>query len=40
VEGVKFMWNSVFESLAQIKKSKGNGTIMAHCMGLGKTLQV
>lgn len=40
MEGVKFLWNSVFESLAQIKKCKGSGSIVAHCMGLGKTLQV
>jgi len=40
VEGVKFLWNSVFESLKQIKNSKGNGSISPHCMGLGKTLQV
>lgn len=40
VEGIKFLWTSVFESLAEIKKGNGNGSIVAHCMGLGKTLQV
>ena len=34
------MWDSVFESVAQIKAGKvPGGAILAHCMGLGKTLQ-
>ncbi|XP_063222750.1 transcriptional regulator ATRX homolog isoform X2 [Bacillus rossius redtenbacheri] len=40
VKGVKFMWDACFESVRQIKKSKGTGCILAHCMGLGKTFQV
>ena len=34
IEGIKFMWNAVFK-----EDSKG-GCILAHCMGLGKSLQV
>uniref|UniRef100_A0A1B6I3A5 Transcriptional regulator ATRX n=1 Tax=Homalodisca liturata TaxID=320908 RepID=A0A1B6I3A5_9HEMI len=39
-KGVKFMWDSCFESLSQLKTKKGSGCILAHCMGLGKTFQV
>ncbi|CAK9817184.1 Transcriptional regulator ATRX homolog [Anthophora quadrimaculata] len=39
-KGIKFMWDACFESLERIKSSNGSGCIIAHCMGLGKTLQV
>lgn len=42
IEGVEFLWNNIFESIEAIekKKARSNGCILAHCMGLGKTLQV
>ncbi|KAG5673897.1 hypothetical protein PVAND_003900 [Polypedilum vanderplanki] len=38
--GVKFMWDACFESLERCENENGSGCILAHCMGLGKTLQV
>ena len=38
--GIKFMWDAVFESKKDfLKKKIPGGAILAHCMGLGKTLQ-
>ncbi|XP_028838833.1 ATRX chromatin remodeler, like isoform X2 [Denticeps clupeoides] len=39
-EGVKFIWDSCCESVQKATTSPGSGCILAHCMGLGKTLQV
>ncbi|KAG1704029.1 Transcriptional regulator ATRX [Nymphon striatum] len=39
VEAVKFLWECVVESTKDSNK-QGSGCILAHCMGLGKTLSV
>ncbi|KAM7397771.1 hypothetical protein PAMA_005884 [Pampus argenteus] len=40
VDGVQFIWDSCCESVKKANSSSGTGCILAHCMGLGKTLQV
>ena len=40
VEGVQFMWDCVAETTERLQNDPGSGCILAHCMGLGKTLSV
>ncbi|XP_037038304.1 transcriptional regulator ATRX-like isoform X2 [Bradysia coprophila] len=40
IAGVKFMYDCCYGSVDSIEKHNGSGCILAHCMGLGKTLQL
>lgn len=40
VEGIHFLWNTVFETVERTNTTEGTGCILAHRMGIGKTLQI
>lgn len=40
VEGIRFVWNTVFETVNRTNTTDGTGCILAHRMGIGKTFQI
>uniref|UniRef100_A0A0N5A7S1 Helicase ARIP4 n=1 Tax=Syphacia muris TaxID=451379 RepID=A0A0N5A7S1_9BILA len=38
--GIRFMYNNIIESISAFPNSPGFGCILAHSMGLGKTIQI
>lgn len=40
VDGIRFMYDNSYGGVDYIDKFQGSGCILAHCMGLGKTLQL
>ncbi|XP_035793138.1 transcriptional regulator ATRX-like isoform X2 [Anopheles albimanus] len=40
IEGIRFMYDNTYGAVDSVAENAGSGCILAHCMGLGKTLQI
>uniref|UniRef100_A0A2M4CX22 Putative dna repair protein snf2 family n=1 Tax=Anopheles darlingi TaxID=43151 RepID=A0A2M4CX22_ANODA len=40
IEGIRFMYDNTYGAVDSVTENVGSGCILAHCMGLGKTLQI
>ena len=40
IGGIRFLYDNLIESAQQVRSSEGLGCILAHSMGLGKTVQI
>lgn len=40
IGGIRFLYDNIVESQARFQHSTGFGCILAHAMGLGKTIQI
>lgn len=40
INGIQFMWKACYKSVQHLNQSSGGGCVLAHSMGLGKSMQI